>query len=141
MIALARQLMMFVEDQFVIWSHDDHATRSNWFRDGMKWNGNIDGAASGKDWFLPAVLEQYAFYTPIAGTTSNVIHAYCAGFAATGDVEYQMKARALAESLIDGQKFHGTGEIPTHLRQTLPEDNWLNNSTYSARTLVDATCL
>ncbi len=138
-LALAEHLMAFVEDQFVIWTHDDAVTKKNWFRDGLKWNGTTDDG--GKDWFLPAALEQYAFYTPIAGTTSNVIHAYCAGYEATGKSVYRDKARALSMSLVRAQHYHGTGEIPTHLRKELPEDNWLNNSVYSAQTLVDASCL
>ncbi|NND72576.1 MAG: hypothetical protein HKN43_13450 [Rhodothermales bacterium] len=138
---LAGELLLFVEDQFVIWDHSDAVTQKNWFREGMKWNGNRTDGTPGKDWFLPAALEQYAFYTPIAGTTSNVIHAYCAGFEATGETVYRDKARALTLSLVEAREYHSSGEIPTHLRKDLPEENWLNNSVYSARTLVDASCL
>ena len=57
LVLLARELLLFAEDQFVIWTHDDAVTRTEFFRPGMKWNGTTpDG---GKDWFLPATLEQY----------------------------------------------------------------------------------
>ncbi len=140
-LRLAHELMLFVEDQFIVWDHSDPVTRTNWFRPEMKWNGNRPDGTPGKDWFLPAILEQYAFYTPIAWGTADVIYAYCAGYDATGNEEYRSKARALSQSLISAQEYHGTGEIPTHLREVLPEVNWLNNSTYSARALMEASCL
>ncbi len=139
LVMLARELLLFAEDQFVIWTHDDAVTRTEFFRPGMKWNGTTpDG---GKDWFLPATLEQYAFYTPIGRSTANVLNAYCAAYDATGEDEYRQRARALTSGLMDAQAFHGTGEIPTHMRRTLPEESWLNNSVETARTLVEATCL
>ena len=146
-IQLAEELVQFVEDQFVIWDPSDAVTRTNWFREGMKWNGDRTDGRPGKDWFLPSVLEQYAFYTPIAWATSNVLRTYCAGYEATGNESYRDKARALSMALVDAQAFqptsafHGHGEIPTHLREVLPEQNWLNNSVYAAQTLVEASCL
>ena len=47
-LALAKELLLFAEDQFVIWSHDDHVTNTNWFREGMKWNGNRRDGQPGK---------------------------------------------------------------------------------------------
>ena len=140
-IELAEELLRFVEDQFVVWNHSDAVTRTNWFRDGMKWNGNRTDGRVGKDWLLPSVVEQYAFYTPIAWATSNVLRTYCAGYEATGNEVYRDKARALSMALVEAQAFHRSGEIPTHLREVLPEQNWLNNSVYSAQTLVEASCL
>ena len=140
-LRLADELLLFVEDQFIIWDHSDSVTRTDWFPDGMKWNGNRTDGRSGKDWFLPSVLEQYAFYTPIAWASSNVLRAYCADYDATGNGAYRDKARALSMALVEAQEFHLSGEIPTHLREVLPEQNWLNNSVYTAQTLVEASCL
>ena len=141
-LEIAKDLLAFVEDQFIVWSHEDEMTKRNWFKDGSKWNGALsEDPAGGKDWFLPATLEQFAFRTPIAGATSNMIHAFCTAFEATGETIYRDKARALTRSIVAAQQHHGGGEIPTHLRQTLPEESWLNNSVYAARTLVDGSCL
>ena len=59
-----------------------------------------------------------------------------AAFHATGKEEYRLKARALAASLVNAQRFWGGREFPTHLRKVLPEPNWLNVSVKTALSLI-----
>ena len=81
-------------------------------------------------------MEQFAFYTPLAGATATVLDTYLETYTITGQSLYLQKARALAGGMIAAQAFHGGGEIPTHMRRTLPELNWTNNSGYAALMLI-----
>jgi hypothetical protein len=135
-VPLGELVLRFVEDQFVIWKPGDPVLYRNWFSPrNRKWNGN--DPETGKDWFLPAVLEQYAFFTPIAGATATVMDVYVAAYEATGKEEYRLRASALASTIAKAQQYHGGGEIPTHLRRTLPEKNWTNNGVFAALKLIE----
>ena len=133
-IAQAEELMRFVEDSFVVWDSSDAVTREALFKPGSRWSG-VD-PDFGLDWFLPAAVEQYAFFTPINASCADLIDAWIAGYKATGRREYLAKAVALANTLTIAQRYFGGGEIPTHLRQVQPELNWLNCSVEAACALL-----
>ena len=133
-IVQAEELMRFVEDGFVIWDASDAVTREPLFKPGSRWSG-LD-PDFGLDWFLPAAVEQYAFFTPINASSADMIEAWLAGYKATGRRDYLAKAAALATTLTLAQRYFGGGEIPTHLRQVQPELNWLNCSVEAAATLL-----
>ncbi len=134
-VELAKELLRYSEDQFVIWDMDDPVLRYSWFSQNSKWNGTT--REGGCDWFLPCVLEQYKFYTPIARSSQLQIVAYLTAFEATGETIYHAKAVALANALTIAQQYHGGGEFPTHMRKNLPEENWINNGVYPAITLIE----
>jgi uncharacterized protein YyaL (SSP411 family) len=113
---------------------DDAVATAALFKPGSRWNGN--DPYFGSDWFVPAALEQYVFYTPISSASAGFIDAYVAGYQATGEVRMLEKARALASTLTRAQQYWGGGEIPTHLRKVMPELNWLNVSVWSAKSLL-----
>ena len=132
---MAKELLRFAEDQFVVWDENDPVTRYEWFRKDSKWNGTT--LETGCDWFLPCVLEQYKFYTPISRSSEVMILAYLKAYEITGEAIYHAKAVALANAIPNAQAFHGGGEIPTHMRKTLPELNWINCGVYTAITLIE----
>ncbi|MEE4310757.1 MAG: hypothetical protein V2J62_02710 [candidate division KSB1 bacterium] len=133
-LELGLELLRFAEDQFVVWNQDDPVLFTNWFKEGSHWNGNDPD--NGKDWFLPCVLEQYKFYTPISRSNSTMMLAHLKAWEVTSENIYLAKAVALANTITNAQAFHGGGVIPTHLRKTLPELNWLNCAVYPAMTLI-----
>lgn len=132
--ARAEELLRFVEDGFVVWAPTDAVTREPLFKPGSRWSG-LD-PDFGLDWFLPAAVEQYAFFTPINASCADLIDAWMAGYKATGRRDYLAKSVALANTLTIAQRYFGGGEIPTHLRQVQPELNWLNCSVEAACTLL-----
>ena len=133
-VAHAEELLRWVEDGFVVWDVSDAVTRERLFKPGSRWNG-LD-PDFGLDWFLPAAVEQYAFFTPLDSSSADLIEAWLAGYKVTGRRDYLAKAAALATTLTVAQRYFGGGEIPTHLRQVQPELNWLNCSVEAADTLV-----
>jgi hypothetical protein len=66
-----------------------------------------------------------------------MIVAYMTAYEYTNTSIYFAKAVALANTLTIAQAYHGSGEIPTHLRKNLPELNWINNGVYPAITLIE----
>jgi len=133
-VAQAEELMRWVEDGFVVWESGDAVTRERLFKPGSRWSG-LD-PDFGLDWFLPAAVEQYAFFTPLDSSSADLIEGWLAGYKATGRRDYLTKAAALATTLTVAQRYFGGGEIPTHLRQVQPELNWLNCSVEAAETLI-----
>jgi maltose/maltodextrin transport system substrate-binding protein len=133
-VAQAEELLRWVEDGFVVWDASDAVARERLFKPGSRWSG-LD-PDFGLDWFLPAAVEQYAFFTPLDSSSADLIEAWLAGYKATGRRDYLAKAVALATTLTVAQRYFGGGEIPTHLRQVQPELNWLNCSVEAADTLL-----
>jgi hypothetical protein len=133
-VELAKELLRFAEDQFIVWQSSDPVLSYPWFSKQSKWNGTT--LEAGCDWFVPSVMEQYKFYTPIARSSQLMILAYLKAFECTGEQIFFAKAVAIANTLTIAQQYHGGGEIPTHLRKNLPEENWINNGVYPAITLI-----
>ncbi len=132
-LSRAVELLRWAEDSFVVWDRTDPVLTAFWFKPNTRWNGN--DAYFGNDWFVPCAVEQYAFFTPINGSSVDFIDAFADAFRATGDTVYLAKAVALANTLTIAQRYWGGGEIPTHLRTVMPELNWLNCSLYTAMSL------
>lgn len=95
LLEAAKELMRFVEDQFVVWG--DYAP---WIRD---MNPEVRS---------PAGLEQYLCYWPIDGSTSKISTTFLEMYAATKDSLYFEKAAALGDMLTRMQD-PKTGVIPT----------------------------
>jgi maltose/maltodextrin transport system substrate-binding protein len=131
-VQIARELLRFGEDQFVVWS--DVKDPAGWRK------AKIERGLKPNIWIPPLVLEQYTCYMPVARSSAVFIRAYLAAYKATGEAVYLQKAQALGNSLIEGQQdqiknYGGKGEIPTWVVRKEP-NNWLNNSYYAAESLV-----
>lgn len=130
LFATAKELLAFAEDQFVVWSpirDPEGAVRA-----GLR--------ANAPQWMPPCVLEQYSVYEPVARSSAVMITAYLAAYSATHEAQFLSKARALANGLVEGQRYQmrehgGEGEVPTWLVRR-PPSNWLNNSYYAADSLL-----
>lgn len=95
-IPLAKELIAFCEDQFVVW--ENPGINDNW--------GN-----SSERWHTPAVLEQYMCYVPIDASAVQMINTFYLAFEKTNQAMYREKAMALANSIVNTQKEDGM--IPT----------------------------
>ena len=124
---LAKELMRFVEDQFVIWKRPYpwvHATP--------------DPNESPYDtslWHTPAGLEQYGWYVPIDASADSILLGFLALYKAGCGGLYLAKAKALADQLTRVQ--HENGQIPTHWMGTESAEKnfWFNCMFASCRTL------
>lgn len=116
MIELAKELMRFIEDQFVVWKR--HNPWCHCQICGGEWNSS--------KWPTPAGLEQYKWYVPIDASTSNIANDFLALYEATGEELYLAKAKALANQLTVMQEENG--KIPTHWMETeqARNDLWFN---------------
>lgn len=124
---LAKQLMRFVEDQFVVWKRPYpwmHATPS---ADEAPYDTSL--------WHTPAALEQYSWYVPIDASVSTVLMGFLALYKAGCGSLYLAKAKVLADQLTRVQ--HENGQIPTHWMNTeAAEKNfWFNCMFESCRAL------
>ncbi len=95
----AKELMRFVEDQFVVWGRFS------------PWNTHFDPE---KDyWYSPAGVEQYYWYVPIDGSTSRIMAAFLDVYSMTKEPLLLEKACALGDMLTRMQD-KNSGLIPTH---------------------------
>ena len=126
-LELAKELMRFAEDQFVIWKRP------------YPWGHLTPDGSTPYDtslWHTPAALEQYGWYVPIDASTSNLALGFLALYqAGCGDL-YLAKARALTDQLTRVQK--PDGRIPTHWmnRPDAEANFWFNCMFESCRTLA-----
>lgn len=113
-LAIAEELMRYVEDQFVVWGR--HAT----------WNRSL---SPGGTFHSPAALEQYEWYVPIDGSTCAVARAFTDLYKATGNPLYFEKACALADA-VTRMQHPESGVIPTHWMTEDPAKDlynfWIN---------------
>ena len=129
-IAIAEEILRFVEDQFVIWEKP----KTSWYEK-FKMPGGMNNKGRIIDvWILPAVIEQYTFF-PVCRATSTVMKAYGKAYQITGKEIYLAKAQSLAGTLVETQKHHGGGEIPTFPMVT-KNIIWTNNSCLNAMNLI-----
>lgn len=116
-VQIAKELVAFCEDQFVVWSpitiYNNRKELSN-------------------RWHTPSALEQYLCYCPIDASVSMMILTFMKAFKATGDIIYREKAIALANSLVNNQKVDG--QIPTFWKGNFDE-LWINCLIFSTTTL------
>ena len=116
-LELAKELMRFAEDQFVIWKRP------------CPWHhGAPDGSKPYETslWHTPAALEQYGWYVPIDASASYLILGFLTLYKAGCGELYLAKARALTDQLTRVQ--HENGQIPTHWMNTEDAERnfWFN---------------
>ncbi len=122
----AKELMRFVEDQFVIWNRP------------YPWMHSAPDDLPGYDtslWHTPCGLEQYGWYVPIDASTSTILRGFLALYKAGCGSLYLAKAKALADQLTRVQ--HENGQIPTHWMNTPDAEAnfWFNCMFDSCETL------
>ncbi|MBE6695958.1 MAG: hypothetical protein E7587_05840 [Ruminococcaceae bacterium] len=114
MIAIAEEIMRYVEDQFVVWGR--HAP----------WNRSLE---PGRIFHSPAALEQYEWYVPIDGSTGAVTRALIDLYSVTKNPLLLEKACALGDAITRMQDPE-SGVIPTHWMSKEPAkdlfDFWIN---------------
>lgn len=120
----AKDLMRFVEDQFVAWG--EHP----------KWNLNFDGEIR----YSPAGLEQYFCYAPIDSSTSTILSAFASMYSLTSERLYLEKAMALADAVTRAQNAEN-GMVPTFwVGENYSygyENFWINCQLYSATAMMN----
>ena len=125
-VELAKELMRFAEDQFVIWKRPypwRHAAPDG----GTPYDTSL--------WHTPAALEQYGWYVPIDSSTADLALGFLSLYkAGCGDL-YLAKALALTDQLTRVQ--HEDGKIPTHWMNTPDAEAnfWFNCMFESCRVL------
>ena len=124
-MAIAKELMRYVEDQFVVWDNPPEYNKDGW-------DTSI--------WHYPCGLEQYYWYVPIDGSTATIFNAFINMHKVTQDELYLRKARVLADSITRIQN-PKNGCIPTHwFEQDCMEtggDLWINCMIGTANYLFD----
>ena len=123
---LARELMRFAEDQFVIWKRPypwAHASNDG----GTPYDTSI--------WHTPCALEQYGWYVPIDDSAASIALGFFTLYKAGCGELYLAKALALADQLTRVQ--HENGQIPTHWMNTenAEQNFWFNCMFHSCRIL------
>lgn len=123
MVAEAKVLMRYIEDQFVVWG--EHP----------EWNLTW-GPKHGQ---YPAGLEQYFCYSHIDSSTSAIMIDFANMYRLTGDRLYLEKAMALADMITRVQNSE-TGQIPTFgMDKNCAygyENFWINCQLYTANTMM-----
>ncbi len=125
-IELAKELMRFAEDQFVIWKRP-----YPWRHAAPEDNPPYDTSL----WHTPAGLEQYGWYVPIDASTSSLAMGFLRLYQAGCGELYLAKARALTDQLTRVQR--EDGRIPTHWMNTQDAERnfWFNCMFESCRAL------
>ena len=136
--ALARELLRFAEDQFVLW-------KPPFRKDGT---GPIFGdtpminCSKASDWYdVPGAYEQYAWYLPIDSAAAKMISGYLAFYKVEKRAVDLAKARALGDAITVMQEKHGKGGgIPTHWVKWevgTATDPWINCGIGTANVLKE----
>ena len=124
-LEIAKELMRFVEDQFVVWGE---------FAPWRRFKNSNDTV-----WYSPAALEQYFWYVPIDSSTASVIKDLLCVYKLTGDKLLLEKACALGDSITRRQN-PKNGVIPTHWMKEDCAENlenfWINCHIYTAFILM-----
>lgn len=127
-VQLARELMRFAEDQFVVWKRPCPWPHQSPYGD-VPYDTSL--------WHTPAALEQYGWHVPIDASTANLAKGFLSLYNAGCGELCLAKARALADQLTIMQ--HDDGKIPTHWMNTpdAEENFWWNCMFESCRLLVE----
>ena len=124
-LALARELIRFSEDQFVVWEQPvprGAHTKTT--------------AHKSEYWITPCVMEQLVFWNPVGRSAAIMIETYMQAWKTTGEDIYLAKARSIGNSFVKVQQEHG-GDYPTFFCVGEAKGNyWLNSVVYPARTLT-----
>ena len=81
------------------------------------------------------MLEQYAYWRPIARSAGIMIDTYWEAYQATGNEMYLAKAKSLANTFTVVQDAHD-GDYPTHFTK-YKMNFWLNNAIYPAKVMMN----
>lgn len=123
MVEEAKDLMRFVEDQFVVWGEF-----ARW-----PYGGTQDRMYS------PAGLEQYFCYVPIDASSATVMRSFMNMYRLTSDRLYLEKAMALADTITRLQN-DKTGQVPTFFIGENGEygykNFWINCQLYTASAML-----
>jgi len=124
MVNIAKELLRFVEDQFVVW--DGFAPWSDHKPEGVKW-------------YSPAAMEQYFWYVPIDSSTAALINDFLYVYEITKDELLLEKACALGDSITRMQDKE-SGVIPTHWMKEDCTENlenfWINCHIHTGFTMM-----
>lgn len=126
-LALARELVRFAEDQFVIWERPKGEDASSML------------ALYGNGWDVePAVVEQYYYREAVDASAAKMINAYLALHAATGNPLDLAKARTLGDAMARIQKPNGRIQTiwSTEDGKNLQSD-WMNCMAASVAALLN----
>jgi len=136
--ALARELLRFSEDQFIIWERPAPGLRADLFdlKTGFcpqdQWSFTSTPA-----WITPSVLEQYGYYLPVGTSGSVALEAYLSAWKAGGQELDLAKAVSLANNMTYLQLLQGDGCIPSHwVTGYRGCFGWVNNLASQARALL-----
>ncbi len=122
-MAVADDLMRFVEDQFVVWKKPSPFNRLN-----------LDTSI----WPTPCVLEQYSWYLPIDASLADVSKTFLAMYKAGRGELHREKAKALVDTLTRIQNEKGLIPTTWTTEQEMDESNiWINCMISSMRTLSE----
>ena len=116
-VPMAEELLRFTEDQFVIWERPFQELTHN-----------------KHEFFLPCVMEQYSYYTPVSGLAAVYMKASFKAYEATGKDLHLAKALSMANSLIAVQKT-SDGEFPTFHNKGGKIGGWPNSGTFTTEAL------
>lgn len=127
-IELAKELMRFCEDQFVIWNRPypwPHASNDG----GEPYDTSV--------WHTPCALEQYGWYVPIDDSAASISLGFLSLYKAGCGEIYLAKARALMDQITVMQRENG--QIPTHWMNTenAEKNFWFNCMFFSCSVLEE----
>lgn len=128
-IDMAKELLRYVEDQFVVWSHPPYLEP----RISAIWPA--ESYATDK-WIFPCVCEQYGFWQPVNASSAVVIAAFRQAYIATGEKIYLSKAKDLADTIVFAQQKYNDGRYLTYLT-TIERDFWINCAVATAKVMLE----
>ena len=124
MVREAKDLMRYVEDQFVVWGEFAY----------WPYGGTQDVV------YTPAGLEQYFCYVPIDASTATILDSFMNMYRIDGNRLHLEKAMALADTITRMQN-KTTGQIPTFFIGEMGaygyKNFWINCQLYTATVLLD----
>ena len=126
-IAMAKEIIMYSEDQFVVWSNAPINTN----RQTEYVLFPAEYYATDK-WVMPCVCEQYLFWQPVNASSVSMISTYKSVYELTGEKIYLEKAKDLADSVVYAQEKYHNGQYLTYLT-TVERDYWMNCTVATAR--------
>lgn len=137
LIAQAREVLRFAEDQFVIWEQPGWAGTDHWYQPRTKEELQTRNWGWLNEYRVPCALEQYLCYVPVDSATAKMARFFLMMYKLEKNPLDLAKARALCDSLTRWQ--NDNGRIPTwgHSEKfsSDPDKDWFNCMFFTADTL------
>lgn len=119
-IAQARELLAWVEDQFVAWRRPCRPDGRGILSEehvgfAPRWDGSHPRHGFDNWVDVPTVSEKYHYMNPESGLSARIIGLYLKLYERTGEFLLLQKARAFGNGLVKFQAMSGGRKIPTHL--------------------------